>query len=476
MQYMTRLILTCSATLCVSAVAFAQAEDLVQVEVNKGKRVTLPKAAASVVAANPFIADVQVVSPRVLYIYGKGVGETSVFAIDTEDNTIFDANVRVTHNIASLDNAVKKMAPDADVQFKSVNGGLVMEGFASSVEEVENIRSMASNLVDNDKNQKLTTGSIVNMITTGGSDQVTLQVKIVEMARTDVKRLGLNLLSQFGNNGLGFQILQGNNITVNSSGILTRTGISVADAAKDTSVYARFAGITGVLDALESQGLATTLAEPTLTTSSGKTANFLAGGEFPIPQKDGLGNVSVTYKPFGVKLDFTPVVMSKERMSITVAPEVSSINFDTTIETAGIRNPTINTRKAQATLEMGSGETFMLAGLLQNTESNAIDKFPGLGDMPVIGALMRSQQFRNNKTELVILVTPYIVRPVTESKKMLTPYDGYVPPTDLQRLLFGNLYQQEPMEGDEGAAPAPVVIENDEKSPRLKGEGGFLLE
>lgn len=463
------LLLAC-AWMAVVPAAMVHADSAVQVEVNKGQRVTLPKAASSVVAANPVIADVQVVSPRVLYIYGKSVGETSIFAIDSEDNTIFDANVKVTHNISSLTSAVKKLAPDADVEFKSVNGGLVMEGFASSNEEVENIRNVAAGLVQDDKSQKVS--NIVNMITTGGSDQVTLQVKVVEMSRTDVKRLGLNLRSQFGNNGLGFQILQGNSITTDATtGIVNRTGLSVAGASTDTALFARFAGITSLLDALESQGLASTLAEPTLTTTSGKPASFLAGGEFPIPQKDGLGNISVTYKPFGVRLDFTPVVMSKERMSVTVAPEVSSISFDNPIEVAGIKNPIINTRKAQATVEMGSGETFALAGLLKSEETNSVDKFPGIGDMPIIGALMRSQQFRNNKTELVILVTPYIVRPVAEQKKMLTPYDGYVPPSDFQRLLFGNLYQQEPMEGDAATDTLPPP-----DAPKLRGEGGFIME
>jgi pilus assembly protein CpaC len=482
---MSRTLLFRSTIFLVAGLLSARlmaAEPLV-VEINKGKRVTLPVAAASVVAANPAIADVQVVSPRVLYIYGRGVGETSVLAIDNADNTIYDSQVVVSHNLSSLARAVRRIAPDADVTFSSVNNGLVMEGFAASSVESENIRSVAANMLGD--NQKL-----VNMITTGGSDQVTLQVKIVEMTRSNVKRFGINLQSAVTQGSLAVRLLQGANVTgttytplfppVSGVGFPARTGLSNATASTDTAL---FAGLTdgnktigAVIDMLENQGLANILAEPTLTTTSGKTANFLAGGEFPIPQKDGLGNVTVTYKPFGVKLDFTPVVMSKDRMSITVAPEVSTINFDNPIEVAGIKNPIINSRKAQATLELGSGETFALAGLLRTDETNNIDKTPAVGDLPILGALFRSQQFRNDKTELVILVTPYIVKAVSDKSKMLTPRDGYVPPSDLQRLLYGNLYQQEPMDDDDGEAAEPPPVDDNGKSPKLQGEGGFILE
>ncbi len=187
------------------------------------------------------------------------------------------------------------------------------------------------------------------------------------------------------------------------------------------------------------------LAEPTLTTTSGQAANFLAGGQFPLPVVQGQnGTVTVQYQPFGVSLKFTPVVMAHDRISISVAPEVSTLNFSNPIQVSGITYPILNTRKASSVVELGSGDSFMLAGLLQNETSNTINKFPGLGDLPVLGALFRSTQFQNNETELVILVTPYIVHPVAEAK-LQTPLDGYKPPSDLQLLLQGNLYQQQPM-------------------------------
>jgi pilus assembly protein CpaC len=473
-----------AATALATATLADDGSDLIQVEINKGRMVKLSRPASSIVVADPVTADVQVVSPRLVFVHGKKVGETSITAVDSQDNTIFNSTVQVTHNLSSLTRAVKAAAPDADVGFKTVDGGLVMDGFANSVEESEHIRNIASAFVgDADK--------MVNMVTTGGSDQVMLQVKIVEMNRTDVKSFGINLQNAFSINGLSLQVLQGKDIEIDTGNALNgsvtevdRTGLLDRSGSKYTGLLGRWHGgkMTSMIDALESQGLASVLAEPSLTTTSGKSANFLAGGEFPIPVRDGQGNISIQYKPFGVKLDFTPVVMSKDRVSITVSPEVSSINFDNPIEVSGLKNPIILSRKAQATVELGSGDTFMLAGLLKNDGSNNIDKFPGLGDLPVLGTMFRSQQFRNDKTELVILVTPYLVRPVAERKKMLTPESGYVPPTDFQRLLLGNLYQQEPLveEGEEKtpaqSVPAEAAVGEGDQAPKLHGDGGFILE
>ncbi|MDE3059707.1 MAG: type II and III secretion system protein family protein, partial [Pseudomonadota bacterium] len=228
--------------------------------------------------------------------------------------------------------------------------------------------------------------------------------------------------------------------------------------------------LSGLIDALETQGLATILAEPTLSTTSGQAASFLAGGQFPVPvvQPSGSGTTyTIQYQPFGVSLKFTPVVMSHDRISLTVNPDVSTLDFSNPIQVSGITYPIIDTRQASAVVELGSGDSFMLAGLLQSDVSNTVNKFPGLGDLPVLGALFRSTQFQNNQTELVILVTPYIVHPVADGSKLQTPLDGYKPPSDLERLLLGNLYQQQPMKKDKDEKPA---------MPELHGAGGFILE
>jgi pilus assembly protein CpaC len=434
----------------------AMADRVVTVEINKGAMIKLDRPVSSVVIADPNTADVQVVSPKLLFVQGKKVGETSLYAVDGNDDTVFSAVVEVTFNVSKLESTIKRVAPNADVGFRTVDGGLVLEGFASSPEESANISSVASAFLGSgDK--------MVNMVTTGGSDQVTLQVKIVEMARTDAKRFGINMQNIINTGGgLSLQLLQGADIET-VGGIIDRGG------STDTALFASWAGgrMNNLIEAMEDQGLVNVLAEPTLTTTSGKAASFLAGGEFPIPVSTGDGNISVQYKPFGVSLNFTPIVMSKDRISIAVAPEVSTISFDNPIEIEGIRNPILNTRKANATVELGSGQTFALAGLLKSDHSNTINKFPGLGDVPVLGTLFRSREFQNNQTELVILVTPYIVRPVSDHK-LQTPVDGFVPPSDFQSLLLGNLYQQEPMPMEDRKLEPAL--------PKLHGDGGFILE
>ncbi len=430
----------------------ANASQLVKVELSKGSMIRLESPIVSVVVADPETADVQVVSPKLLFVRGKKVGETSLYAVSANDETVLDATVEVTHNISKLQRMVKQVAPDADVEFNTVDGGLVLDGNASSSIESENIRSMAEAFLgQNDK--------MVNMMSTGGSDQVTLEVKIVEMARTDVKRFGINMQALFGAGGMALQVLQGQDIAL-ASNVLNRDG-------NDTALFGSWSNrgrtsISGFVEALEEEGIANVLAEPNLTTTSGKPASFLAGGEFPITVSTGDGEVSVSYRPFGVSLNFTPTVLSKEKISINVAPEVSTISFDNPVATNSINNPIILTRRAQATVELGSGQTFALAGLLRNEHSNSVDKYPGLGDVPVLGSLFRSTGFQNNQTELVILVTPYIVRPVS-NHAMQTPLDGFQAPSDFEQLLFGSLYEQEPMNGDESR-------------PKLNGDGGFILE
>lgn len=436
-------------------------QDFVRVEINKGTMIRLTEPVSSVVIADPSTADVQVVSSKLFFVHGKKIGETSIYAVDAHDNMVFSAVVNVTHNISQLERMVKRVVPNSDVQFNTVDGGLVMEGFTNSADESEKISNVAKSFIGaNDK--------MVNMVRTNGSDQVMLKVKIVEMTHNDLKRVGASLQNVMSNGDFAFQVMQGQNILFNTAtaGVTAYStwGNTLARTSSNPSnVLLRYKDLAGLLDALETNGLATVLAEPTLSTTSGKAANFLAGGQFPIPSVGEGGVITIQYQPFGVGLNFTPVVMDKDRISLTVAPEVSTLNFSNPIQVSGITYPILNTRKASAVVELGSGDSFMLAGLLQNDSNNSVSKFPGLGDVPVLGSLFRSTQFQKNETELVILVTPYIVKPVKEAEKLQTPLDGYKPPSDFERLLLGMLYQQEPLV--------------DEKNmPRLHGEGGFILE
>ena len=430
----------------------AHANELVQVEINKGQIVHLPRPASSVVVADPATADIQVVSPKTIFVYGKKIGETSLTVVDSKDQLVFDGIVEVSHNLSSLERTIKRVAPKSDIKMKTVDGGLVLNGAASSVQEAENIRDIAASFVgEKDK--------VVNMMTTSGGDQVMLKVKIVEMARTDLKNLGINLQASLTGGGIVTQV---------ANGALAATALNAARGAS-TNIQSTITGgsgsVSSLIEALETEGLATVLAEPSLTTSTGKAASFLAGGQYPIPVAGQNGTVTVQYQPFGVSLNFTPVVMSGDRMSIFVTPEVSTLNFANPIQVAGFTYPILDTRKAQATVELGSGQTFVLAGLLRNDTSNNVSKLPGVGDLPVLGALFRSQKFQNNQTELVILVTPYIVHPVSDPKKVQTPLDGFKPPSDMERVALGSLYQQQDM-------PERSTAETDETKPVALAQEG----
>lgn len=433
--------------------AFATSDELVKVEINKGKVVHLPRPAASIVVADPLTADVQVVSPKTLFVYGKKIGETSITAVDDKDMPIIDATIEVSHNLSSLERAIHKAAPKSNIDIKTVDGGLVIGGNASSVQEAENIKNIAAAFVgEKDK--------IINMMTTGGGDQVMLKVKIVEMSRTDLKTLGINLQSSVTGSGLLSQVISG---SINPTALLSRA--TTADANILTTITSNKMTLNSLIDILETEGLATVLAEPSLTTSTGKPASFLAGGQYPIPVRGEQGTVTVQYQPFGVSLNFTPVVMSNDRMSILVNPEVSTLNFSNPIQVSGFTYPILDTRKAQATVELGSGQSFVLAGLLRNDTDNNVSKLPGVGDIPVLGALFRSQRFQNNQTELVILVTPYIVHPVSDPKKLQTPTDGFKPPSDMERTALGSLYQQQDMPEEAKKLTNQPAIDDSETKP-----------
>jgi pilus assembly protein CpaC len=452
-----RNLFACAVLLCLTAFPALAGESIV-IEVNKGQMVRLERAAASVMVADPSIADIQVVGPKMVYVHAKRIGETSIYAIDKGDKTILDATVEVTHNLSKLKRSIARMIPGADVELHTVDGGLVVNGYVDSPQESEEIRNLASSFLgEKDK--------LVNMVSTAGSDQVALMVKVAEVSRNELKRFGINLAAVLSSGNFAFQVLQGRSFL--SSGSVTRL-------ANDNSLSANWTAggttINSVIDALETQGLVSVLAEPSLTTASGKTANFLAGGEFPIPIVDGEGKVNVQYKPYGISLNFTPVVVNKDKISLTVAPEVSNISSVNSLSlgtTTQFVIPSLQTRRAETTVELGSGQTFAIAGLLKNDRSNTINKFPGLGDMPVLGALFRSQQFQNDQSELVILVTPYVVRPVSQ-RNMQTPIDGYTPPNDLERLLLGKLYREH--------AEGENMSEIPRDAPKLHGAGGFMME
>jgi pilus assembly protein CpaC len=436
------------------------------IEINKGRLIRLSAPASAVMVADPAIADVQVISPVLVYLNGRAVGETTLFAVDNKDNEVLHATIAVTHNLSKLNSMVKALMPDAKVNFRSMDGALVMDGNANSPMDVDNIRRLAQPYLQGNQ-------TLINMVKSNGSDQVTLMVKIAEVQRNQLKRFGIHLENIISRGSFVYGLAQGRDVVDAVGGSFLRNG-------SDNSVGIGFnspnASVNGVIDALEGQGLISILAEPSLTAISGQPASFLAGGEFPIPVVGENNSVTIEYRPFGVSLGFTPTILSKDKISLAVSPEVSAISTEGSIQTQGFNIPSINTRRATTTVELGSGQSFAIAGLLQNDRSNDISKFPALGDLPVLGALFRSNEFRNDQTELVIIITPFIVSPVNEQEALTDPTKGLEVPNDLERILLGKLYN----EHDETEASEEVAEANPAAGPshmpRLHGPSGYVLK
>ena len=397
-----------------------------------GTLVRLSSPMTDVFVANDQIADVQVRSSTQLYVFGKSSGETTIYATTKGGRVAYAATVRVGSNTGSLSEMMRLAMPDAAIQVTPMNNLVLLTGTVASPGDVEEAQRLVQAYVG-------ATTQVVSRLRSATPLQVALRVKIAEVNRSLLKEVGVNLLGS-GNN---FSISQGDGIYVPPAGQVPAVG---ADATGQIirsvigttiGIQKSFLGLDIIsrLQLAETDGLVTTLAEPTLTALSGETASFLAGGEFPVPISQSLGSVTIEYKQYGVGLAFTPYVLADGRISMRVRPEVSELSSEGSIRLNGFNVPALTTRRAETTVELGSGQSFMIAGLLRNSNTNNIDKAPFLGDIPILGALFRSTSYRRQETELVIIVTPYLVRPV--SGQLALPTDGYRAPTDVQRI-FGN--------------------------------------
>ena len=437
-----------------------------RIEVNKGRLVRLDQPAVSVFLADPAIADIQVKSPTLVYVFAKKAGETSLFAVDAQDQILANFRIAVSHNLTALEQALRDYIPDAYVKATSLGDAVVLTGVVASAQQAEDARSFASRLSGGDKN-------VINRIAVKGPNQINLRIRVAEVQRTTLKQIGFNLdiLTSVGN--FAFALATGNAVTTtgNLGDPITQVRRTASGASTD-SLAGRYTGgstdINGVIDALETEGLVTVLAEPNLTATSGETASFLAGGEFPIPVPQDGNNVTIEFKKFGVGLAFTPTILNDGRINLRVRPEVSQLTTTGEVRINGFLIPALTVRRAETTVELGSGQSFAIAGLIQNNLTHDVRRFPGLGDLPIIGALFRSDGFRRNETELVIIATPYIVKPISDSRMASVPTDGLVMPNDAERLTEGTLFRQQQPVGQ----ATPVM----NSGRRLIGKVGFTLE
>ncbi|MBO9711345.1 type II and III secretion system protein family protein [Sphingomonas sp.] len=418
----------------------------------EGELITLPQPVTSVWTSNPDAADVYVSNQRQIYLFGKNFGEATVFATTAGGKVVYSTKVLVSQNITSVDKMLKVAMPDADIKVTTVGQIAVLTGTVATPDDVAQAQRLVTAILNPGIDASSPTAQlkmgVINRLRTATPLQVNLQVRFAEVSRSFVKNIGSNLLTRDTTGGFLFSVASGRNpgtITTDSTTGATNYTFTSGSQRSTIGMAGKLLGLN-VLQALdlgERTGQVTTLSQPNLTALSGETATFLAGGEIPIPISQGYGAVSVEYKQYGVSLAFTPTVLSDGRISMRVRPEVSQLSAAGAVELNGTTIPALTTRRAETSVELGSGESFMIAGLLSNSHDNSFDKTPGVGDMPVLGALFRSNAFQRNETELVIVITPYLVKPVNASEIAL-PTDGYRAPDDAQRLLGGALTGSKP--------------------------------
>ncbi|CAN5409214.1 type II and III secretion system protein family protein [soil metagenome] len=427
-----------------TAPAVPAGSTVLQISTGRGRLITLPRPITDVFVASDAIADVQVRSPTQLYVFGKAQGETTISATSAGGGVVYAATVRVGNNFDTVQQMLNMAMPDSHITAKTMNGLVLLNGtIAAPGDGAEAERLVQAYVGDTTK--------VLSRLKNATPLQVNLQVRFAEVSRSFVKNIGVNLTTYDKAGGFQFGLGQGRTAVPQyapGGGMFTgmttaTTGSSVLTAVANGTTIGAAGKLFGLdilssLDLGEQDGQVTTLANPNLTALSGETGTFLAGGEIPIPVSQGLGAVSVEFKPYGVMLAYTPTVLADGRISLRVRPEVSQLTSEGAVTISGSTIPALSTRRAETTVELGSGQSFMIAGLLQNDHNNSISKAPGAGDLPVLGALFRSNAFKRNETELVIVITPYLVKPVNANEIVL-PTDGYKAPTDLDQILFGQL-------------------------------------
>lgn len=393
--------------------------DKVTIELSEGQLIRLDRSASSVFIANPAIADVAVKSPRLVYVFGKKAGRTTLFAVDERENVLMDMTIEVHHNVSSLGQALEQVVPAGKITATSVNGGIVLTGSVPNARDSENVQSIAARFIGEGE-------QVMNRLAVTEPQQVNLRVRIAEVSRTIINEFGFNweVAAETGN--FLFALATGRDFLNEATGQIIRSeGASLFTGYRGGSV-----DVNNLIDSLAEDGLITVLAEPNLTALSGETANFLAGGEFPIAVRDEDG-VAIEFKEFGVSLAFTPTVLDARRISLRVRPEVSQLTTTGAIILDGFEIPALTTRRAETSVELGSGQSFAIAGMLLDRNSHTLQEVPGLSEIPILGRLFNSEAFQREETELVIIVTPYMVRP--SSEPLPTPVDPFVEPPKVSR-------------------------------------------
>ncbi len=432
---------------------------VMDVVVDKGSPVDLDAPASTIFIANPEIADVQVVTPMRIMVLGKQAGETTLLINDDGGRVLAQRTVIVSPNLAELRQSLRAISPDHQIKAESVPNGLILSGEAASAAVVEEARRIAARYVPKEN------GDIINRIKLKANNQIQIRVRFAEVSRDVDKRFGIDWETVGNIGGFTLGLATGADFITAGAAAITRTtmGSDVNDSFA-TSYNDSRVSINGMIDALAKDGLVTILAEPSLTALSGETASFLAGGEFPIPVPQSSDTITIEWKQYGVSLAFTPTVIGENRINLHVRPEVSQLSDVGAITLSDVSVPALTTRRAETTIELNSGQSFALAGLLNSQQSQSVSKFPFLGDLPILGPLFRSTRFQNDESELVIIITPYIVKPASQEKLAL-PTDGFAPPTDSDQFFRMRKTSSDPNARTLSGEPRAVKVEETSADP-----------
>ena len=444
-----------------AAVPMGVGAQLINLPRGSSMAIDLPSDARDVIVPNPMVAEAMLHSPRRITIIGLQPGETDAVVLDSAGRTILSLRIRVDAGVSALQDTLSRVMPGSQVRAEAVNDSIILTGPVSSPGEADRAAQVARAFVSAPE-------KVINMMTIAGSDQVMVRARVIEVQRTAVKQLGLDVNGIVSSVGDGLTFAQG--ATFGVSGSQLGGGVlNYLDQAGDGS------RLSTNIRAFERAGLVRILAEPNVTAVNGENAEFLAGGEFPVPNgrsvdaTTGQVTIGIEFKPYGVRLGFRPIVLSEGRISLQLSTEVSELTTAGAYTLGGTADdalviPALNVRRASTTVELPSGGSMMIAGLLREDTRQNIDQLPGIGNLPVLGALFRSRDYLSGETELVIILEAYIVSP-TSPGRLQTPADGLVIASDAQTLLFGQLNQQFRRPGDPAApdsgwsGPVGYVIE-----------------
>ena len=436
---------------------------------NKAMIIELPEDARDVLVSNPEIVDAVVRTPRQVYIVGMKTGPANAFFFTAGGRQLLNLEIRVERDMPALKSIIERNVKGSDVTVETINDNVVINGSVKNAADAAAAREIAMRYVT-DSGKPIRPDSVVNRVAIRGGDQVMVRVRVAEMQRSLAKQFGVDFAAVFDAGNVPISLASSNPFSLLGQALSASQQFNFGSLDAGSSVEA-------ILKAFERSGVIRTLAEPNLTAVSGEAAKFLAGGEFPVPVgRDEDGNVEIEFKPFGVGLGFTPVVLSEGRISLRISTEVSEITGENAfvaqgglgldsngrlVQVPGITIPGLRVRRAETTVELPSGGSMVMAGLLQQSMKQNIDGIPGLKNLPVLGSLFQSRDFQSGETELVVIVTPYLVE-ATSPKNLAAPTDGFVAASDAESVLLSRLNA---VYGKKGA-PA---------QGSLKGPVGFIV-